>query len=70
MISDEKILKDLGNQFKQARELARLKQSEIADKAGINANYYAQIERGEVNTSFDKVYRIAKALNLKSIEIN
>lgn len=70
MITDEKILIDLGNQFKSAREIARLKQSEVADAAGINANYYAQIERGVVNTSFDKVYRIAKALNIKAIEIN
>jgi len=69
MITDEKILIELGNQFKAARELARLKQSEVAEAAGINANYYAQIERGEVNTSFDKVYRIAKALNLDDIKI-
>ena len=70
MITDEKILKDLGNQFKQARELVRLKQSEVADAAGINASYYAQIERGEVNTTFNKVYLIAKALNIKFIEIH
>lgn len=70
MITDEKILKDIGNKFKQARELVRFKQSEVAEVAGINANYYAQIERGEVNTAFVNVYRIAKALNIKNIEID
>jgi len=70
MITDEKILKDIGNKFKQARELVRFKQSEVAESAGINANYYAQIERGEVNTSYSNVYRIAKALNIKNIEID
>ncbi|MEI6498467.1 MAG: helix-turn-helix transcriptional regulator [bacterium] len=70
MITDEKILKDLGSQFKQARDLIRFKQSEVAEAAGINSSYYAQIERGEVNTTFANVYRIAKALNIKNIEIN
>ena len=48
----------------------KLKQSEVAESAGIIANYYAQIERGEVNTSYANVYRIAKALNIKDIEID
>lgn len=69
MVEDEKKLKELGCKFKKARELANLKQSEVAAAAGFNANYYAQIERGEVNLSFQKLHRIAKALNIKSIDI-
>ena len=64
------ILNSLAGQFKQARKLARLKQIEVAGMVGVHPNYYSQIERGVVNATFDKVYRIAKALNIKNIEIN
>lgn len=69
MVDDKKILKNIGNKFKEAREAAKLLQSEVAQEAGINTNYYAQIERGEVNLSHIKLQRIAKALNIKSIDI-
>ena len=69
MVEDEKILKDLGNKFKKARELANLKQTDVAEAAGLNANYYAQIERGEINLSVKKLQSIAKVLNIKSIDI-
>ncbi len=70
MVEDKKILKDLGDKFKKARHDARLKQSEVATAAGINANYYAQVERGEVNLSYEKLYNIAKALNIKNLELS
>jgi transcriptional regulator with XRE-family HTH domain len=69
MVEDEKILKDLGNKFKKARELASLKQTDVAEAAGLNASYYAQIERGEINLSVKKLQSIAKVLNIKSIDI-
>jgi transcriptional regulator with XRE-family HTH domain len=64
------ILNSLAGQFKQARKLARFKQIEVAGMVGVHPNYYSQVERGVVNPTFDKVYRIAKALNIKNIEIN
>lgn len=70
MINDEHKLKKLGNIFKEAREKAHLKQSDVATAAGVNANYYAQIERGEINLSYDKLQSIAKALNIKSIDVS
>jgi len=70
MINDEHKLKKLGNIFKEAREKAHLKQSDVATTAGVNANYYAQIERGEINLSYDKLQSIAKALNIKSIDVS
>ena len=59
--------KKLGEKIRQAREKARLTQTEVAEKAGINVSYYAQIERGEVNLSIDKLQSIAKVLNIKSL---
>jgi transcriptional regulator with XRE-family HTH domain len=70
MGNDEKVLKNLGNRLKKAREAAKMTQSDVAKAADINVNYYAQIERGEINTSYEKLQSIAKALNLKSIDIS
>lgn len=47
----------------------QLTQEEVAEKAGINTNYYACIERGEVNPSFEKIQSIVKALGLKSFDV-
>jgi transcriptional regulator with XRE-family HTH domain len=59
--------KNWGETIRQAREKARLTQAEVAEKADINVSYYAQIERGEVNLSVDKLQSIAKVLNIKSL---
>ena len=59
----------LGNKLRKAREVARLTQQQVAKAAGINVSYYAEIERGEVNPSFDKLQDIGKILKIKSIEI-
>ncbi|MFA4996397.1 MAG: helix-turn-helix transcriptional regulator [Patescibacteria group bacterium] len=67
---DEKTFKDLGRQLKEAREKAGLTQSELAEKAGVNANYYAVVERGEKNISYEKLQRILKVLNIKSLDIS
>jgi len=42
-----------------------LTQAEVAKKADMTVNYYAMIERGEVNPSFEKIKSIAKVLKLK-----
>lgn len=64
-----KNLINLGKNIQAARTKAGLRQSDVASKAGITTNYYAQIERGEVNSSFDKLESIAKVLkvSLKSL---
>lgn len=66
---DEKILEDLGRKLKHAREEAGLTQAELAEKAGLNANYYAVVERGEGNLSYEKLQRVLKVLNIKSLDI-
>jgi len=66
----DKILKDLGGKLKKARERAKLTQLEVASGADLHVNYYAQIERGEVNPSFEKLQGIMKVLKLKSLDVN
>ena len=62
---DEKAKKEFGERVKTAREKAGLTQSEVAGKANMTVNYYAMIERGEVNPSFEKIKAIAKVLKIK-----
>lgn len=51
-----------GDNIKFAREKQNLTQEEVAKKAGISTNYYAKIERGEVNTTLEKLHKIIRAL--------
>jgi len=67
--NNETTRKKLGDKVRKAREKARLTQVEVAEKADLNVSYYAQIERGEVNLSIDKLQSIAKVLKIKSLEI-
>jgi len=54
-----------GKQIKEAREKLNLIQAEVAEKADITVNYYAMIERGEVNPSYEKIKSIARVLKIK-----
>lgn len=57
--------KELISRFRKERLKKKLTQEQVAKKANINVNYYAVIERGEVNTSADKLTKIADALGIK-----
>ena len=67
---DDKVLIVLGKRLREEREKAGLTQSELAKKAGINPNYYAVVERGEKNISYEKLQRVLKVLNIKSLDIS
>lgn len=62
---DTKNKKDAGDKLRVAREELGLTQAEVAKKAKMSINYYAMIERGEVNLTFDKIKNIVNALKLK-----
>ena len=57
--------KDFGDSVREAREKLELTQEQVARKAKMTVNYYAMIERCEVNPSFEKIKSIAKVLKLK-----
>lgn len=61
MDSEKKLAKIL----KAARKKAKLTQAEVAEKAEIHTNYYARIERGEVNPTIDVLNSLAKALKIE-----
>jgi transcriptional regulator with XRE-family HTH domain len=65
----KKVSRGVGSKLKKARETAGKTQADVAEAAGINVNYYAQIERGEVDTSVEKLQRIMKVLKMKSLDL-
>lgn len=69
MGNEQKVREQLGRKLRDAREKKKLTQSEIAKLASIQTNYYARIERGEENPSFEVLHSIAKALKVKLSEI-
>jgi transcriptional regulator with XRE-family HTH domain len=60
---------ELGKNIKKARKKIHLTQAEVAEKAGIHFNYFARIERGEVNPTVEIVENIAKVLKVKSSDL-
>ena len=62
---DEKAIKVLTKLLKEAREKVSLTQAQVAEKSGMHVQYYAGIEQGRVNTSWDKLYRIFQVLKIK-----
>ncbi len=52
-------------QVREARRKMNLTQVEVAEKAGMTVNYFAMIERGEMNPSYEKLKSIARVLKLK-----
>lgn len=59
----------IGERIKQARQKQGATQADIANKAGLNTNYYARVERGEATATVDALQKIAQALNVKSSDI-
>jgi transcriptional regulator with XRE-family HTH domain len=59
----------IGENIKQARLKRGATQAEIAEKAGLNTNYYARIERGEASATIEAIQKIAKALKITSSDI-
>ena len=58
-----------GERIKKAREKAGLTQAQVAKKVGLNTNYFAVIERGEVATSGVNLQKIADAIGVDISEI-
>ena len=61
--------KQFGQNIKITRNNSGLTQQKVADKAKMHVNYYARIERGGENPSYEALEKIIKALDIKSSEI-
>ena len=60
----KKNLKTFGSRIQELRKKNNLTQSELAEKIGLSTNFIGMVERGEGNTSVDKIFKLAKAFNI------
>ncbi len=68
-MDSSKFREDVGKRIKSIREKAGLTQADVAKKVGMNINYFAVIERGEVTTTPENLAKISKALGVDISEI-
>jgi len=62
-------LKAFGSRVKGLRLERNLTQQELAEKINLSTNFIGMVERGERNTSVDKIFKIAKAFGLSLAEL-
>ncbi|HEY4963954.1 MAG TPA: helix-turn-helix transcriptional regulator [Candidatus Saccharimonadales bacterium] len=61
--------KYIARNIKQIRLQKGLTQATLADKAKVNVNYFAKVERAEIKPSVEIYEKIVKALGVKSSDI-
>ncbi len=66
---DRNNLRRLGAAIKEARQELDLSQEKLAELAGLHRTYIGSIERGERNVSILNLLRIARALNVRVVEL-
>lgn len=65
----KKILIKFGNRIREERKKQKLSQEQLAIKAGVHRTYIGMVERAEKNITLLNIEKIAKALNIKIIEL-
>jgi transcriptional regulator with XRE-family HTH domain len=58
-----------GSKVREQRKLKKLSQEKLALLCNIDRSYMGRIERGEVNVTIEKVYELAKALEIDILDI-
>jgi transcriptional regulator with XRE-family HTH domain len=59
----DKLAKALGKRIRVQRKACRISQDSLALACNIDRSYVGRIERGEVNITVEKLYRIAGQLS-------
>ena len=54
-----------GLKVREQRKLKKLSQEKLALLCNIDRSYMGRIERGEVNITIEKLYELAKVLNIE-----
>ena len=55
--------KQFGINVREVRKNREISQDQLALRAGIDRSYMGRIERGQVNITLEKVYRLGEALD-------
>ncbi len=61
--------KDLGGKIRKLRQVKKLTQEELADKADMDYSYLGAIERGERNPTLEFITKIAKGLRVEIYQL-
>lgn len=69
MTDDKATIERAAASLRKARQAKGLTQAEVAKKAGVSENHYAQIERGEKNPTLSTFVSIIDAIGVSSTEI-
>jgi len=69
MTDDKASIERTAARLRKARQAKSMTQAEVAKKAGISENHYAQIERAEKNPTVSTFKSIIKAIGVSSSEI-
>lgn len=59
----------MADKIKQLRIKKQMTQTETAIQADIDPSYYPRIERGESNITLETLFKLVKALKVKSSDI-
>jgi transcriptional regulator with XRE-family HTH domain len=59
----------LGKRIRALRKEAKLTQEELAERAGLSANYVGEIERGERNPSALALFALARGLGVRAAKL-
>ncbi len=68
-MAGDKIKKTISEKLNSLREDSGLTQLELAEKAGLNSNAYAKVERGDQMPTIETLLKIAMALDVRSSDI-
>ena len=64
LVERQNDLRIFGLRIRELRKKSKLTQSDLAEKIGLSTNFIGMVERGERNTSVDKIFKLAKAFNI------
>jgi len=68
-ITHKHILRKFGQKLQRIRKSKGISQEDLAADLSLHRNYIGMIERGERNPTIRTLYKIAKALKVKSSEL-
>ena len=54
----------MNNKFREAREAAKLKQEEVAEKLGVSRTAYVRYENGQRECSYETLRKLSKIFNV------
>jgi transcriptional regulator with XRE-family HTH domain len=64
-----KIYRDIGARIKSLRRALRMTQAEVAERVGIDASFYGQIERGANTPSLRTLFAVAEVLKVEPADL-